>query len=95
MYTKTWNFYVIKANCKLSDSTYMHNNNDMHFTSVLLVFVICWLLNIYRCLLVSASPLAAYYQHACQHFTLTLKLLLYHIPICTAYQYDLKMALFL
>ena len=47
----------------------------------MVVFVICWLLNIYGCLLVSASLLEAYYQHAHQHFTLKLKLLLYCIPI--------------
>ena len=45
--------------------------------------VIFWLLNIYRCLLVSESPLVVYYQHAGQCFALTLKLLLYRIPIDT------------
>ena len=41
---------------------------------VMLVFVICRLLNIYGCLLVSASPLAGYYQHVCQRFALTFEL---------------------
>ena len=39
----------------------------------------------------SASPLVAYYQHACQRFTLTLKLLLYRIPtwaFCYSVQED-------
>ena len=34
----------------------------------------------------SALPMAAYYQHACQRFARTLKLLLYRIPI-QAFQY--------
>ena len=34
----------------------------------------------------SASPMEAYYQHACQRFALALKLLLYRIPI-RAFQY--------
>ena len=55
--------------------------------SVVIVFVIRWLLDIYGCLLVSASPLAAYYQHACQHFAVTLKLLLYRVPPMQAFQY--------
>ena len=35
----------------------------------------------------SASPMAAYCQHVCQRFTLTLKLLLYRIPT-QAFQYQ-------
>ena len=34
----------------------------------------------------SASPMVAYYQHACQRFALTLKLLLYRIQL-QAFQY--------
>ena len=45
------------------------------------------ILNIYGCQLVSASPLAAYYQLVHQRFTLTLKLLLYRIPI-QAFRYS-------
>ena len=33
-----------------------------------------------------ALPMVAYYQHACQRFARTLKLLLYRIPI-RAFQY--------
>ena len=58
----------------------------------MLVFVICWLLNIYGYLLVSASLLAAYYQHACQRFALTLKLLLYCILIRT-FRYSIPLIL--
>ena len=49
-------------------------------TSVVIVFVICWLLNIYGCLLVSALPSVACYQYAYQCFALTLNLLLYCVP---------------
>ena len=61
----------------------MCNNNDTitvsKITLVVLVFVTCWLLNVYRYLHVSVSPLVAYYQNACQRFTLTLNLLSYCI----------------
>ena len=59
----------------------MQNNNDMQqkitvreTASVVLVFVICWLLNIYGCLLASVSTLAVYYQHARQCFALVFEL---------------------
>ena len=48
------------------------------------VVIVCYMLATEY--LNSASPMAAYYQHACQRFTLTLKLLLYRIPI-QAFQY--------
>ena len=42
--------------------------------SAMLFFVMYCLLNIYKCILMSASPMAADCQHACKHFVLSVQL---------------------
>ena len=43
--------------------------------SVMLIFAIYWLLNIYKGMFMSASQIAAHCQHACERFALIVQLI--------------------